>query len=527
MSVRLPIRQLGQPCLAAFRPRATYWVASNRAFTNSSARSAKQNESNDVDLSNPLLDEYLAKRDPNEKPERPVPQTGGLSKTGLFQKQYEIPGYRMGMTPEELAHLEKENKIRAEEIETQNDKELHALRLDPLPSARRSYERQLIIKSLRKRREGKTLRLKRTEREMVYKSQDLPTTMKKMTRLMHQLAGKTVEEALIQLRFSKKRVARDILKGLQLARDEAIAARGMGLGAAVDPETLVKESALIKAGKMKRTERSEAYLADGTRRRESKEKGAVIELKDGSKKNVTDPTEMYIDQAWASKGPETKSPEFRARGRINMLHHRSASKSFHLRLMATAVLITSQNSTSCSRKRRRACVSQTRSKRSARTSRYGYPFPTDLSLRSDSTVCGNSRILVTYVYQGMCDRLAFASNWHVPYTIQAYTSSHTVHPIIQSNMHASSGYPSNFSRNIHYKNSTPSLCNSKTCFIRSLSFLILDRFKVLRPGGRSQHVKHALDAPSCLTRLDKVFHFLVQLVEERVDFFAATELVGV
>ncbi|KAK7184967.1 hypothetical protein DPSP01_002795 [Paraphaeosphaeria sporulosa] len=321
MTSRIPARRLGQSCVATFRPRTTYWVSSSRAFTNSSARSAEQK---DVDLSNPILEEYLAKRKPNEKPERPLPQPGSLSKTGLFKKEYEVPGYRMGMTPEELEALKAQNAKRDLERNIEKEKQLHALQLDPLPSARRAYERQLVIKSLQKRREGKTLRLKRTEREMVYKSQDLPTSLKKMTRLMHQIAGKTVEEALIQLRFSKKRVARDIVKGLQLARDEAIAARGMGLGAAVDPETAKKEAALIRAGKMNKADRTTVYLADGTRRRETNEKGTVIELRDGSKKTVTDPTEMYIDQAWASKGPEFKSPEFRARGRINMLTHRSA-----------------------------------------------------------------------------------------------------------------------------------------------------------------------------------------------------------
>lgn len=313
-------------------------MSSNRAFTTSSARSV---ESKDVDLSNPILEEYLSKRKPNEKPAAPVPKTGDLSKTGLFKEEFETPGYRIGMTPDELKALKEANKQKDEEKAIEEEKRLHALRLDPLPAARRSYERQLVIRSLQKRREGKTLRLKRTEREMVYKSQDLPTSLKKMTRLMHQIAGKTVEEALIQLRFSKKRVARDIVKGLQLARDEAIAARGMGLGAAVDPETAKKETALIKAGKMKKSERTIVYLADGTRRRETKEKGTVIEMKDGSKKIVTDPTEMYVDQAWASKGPETKSPEFRARGRINMLHHRTASKSFRLQLAIITVLITS------------------------------------------------------------------------------------------------------------------------------------------------------------------------------------------
>lgn len=421
MTSRIPARRLGRSCVVAFRPRSTCWVSSSRAFTNSSARPA---EPKDVDLSNPVLEEYLAKHKPNqEKPSRPDPTPGTLSKNTLFKKQYEVPGYRKGMTPKELKALKKANAKREDKMSFQLEKDLHALQLDPQPLARRSYERKLVIRGIQKRREGKTLRLKRTEREMVYKSQDLPTTMKKMTRLMHQIAGKTVEEALIQLRFSKKRVARDILKGLQLARDEAIVARGMGLGAAVDPETAKKEAALIKAGKMNKADKTTGYLADGTRRREPNEKGTLIELKDGSKKNVTDPTEMYIDQAWASKGMEHRSPEFRARGRINMLTHRSASKFFPLRNYNIAMLTISQNSTFCSRKRRRACVFPTRSRRSVRTSRSGYPYPTGQSPHSDSTACGNVPILVPYVYQGMCSRLAFAYNWHVTYTIQTCTPS--------------------------------------------------------------------------------------------------------
>lgn len=216
------------------------------------------------------------------------------------------------MSPKEVIALKAFNKARDKEAAEARDKELYALALDPLPAARRTYERRLIIKNLRKSgRVSKAIKIKRTERESTYKSDVFPTSVKKMTRLMHQIQGKTVEEALIQMRFSKKRVARDIVKGLQIARDEAIAARGMGLGAgAEDPSG-----------------QNNVYLADGTRRREIKDvKGTVIELKDGSKKTVADPTEMYVDQAWATKGSQWKSPEFRARGRVNMLTHRTTSE---------------------------------------------------------------------------------------------------------------------------------------------------------------------------------------------------------
>lgn len=245
----------------------------------------------------------------------------------------------MGMDRAEVKALKRASETHEEQLVTQRENDTFAYTLDPVPAARRSFERKLVIKSLQKGgRVGKTLRIKRTEREMTYKSQNFPTSVKKLMRLMHQIQGKTVEEALIQMRFSKKRIARDIVKGLQLARDEAIAARGMGLGAGLDAAQVKKESKLIKEGLMDPSERSTVYLADGTRRREVKgAKGTVIELKNGSKKTVVDPTEMYIDQAWATKGPVSKSVEFRARGRTNALLHRSSSKHLptHPTLLAT------------------------------------------------------------------------------------------------------------------------------------------------------------------------------------------------
>lgn len=248
-----------------------------------------------------------------------MPEFGDLSKTSIFKEEYEIPGYKPGMTRDQIKALKATGKAHERQLALQRDKELHADSLDPLPQARRTYERRLVIRSLRKGgRVSKALKIKRTEREMMYKSQNFPTSVKKMTRLMHQIQGKTIEEALIQMRFSKKRVARDIVKGLQLARDEAIASRGMGLGAGAE---------VAKEGKAKQSEYSEVYLADGTRRRNAKgAKGTEIELRDGSKKTVVDPTEMYIEQAWTTKGPKSVSMEHRARGRMNVLTHRTASE---------------------------------------------------------------------------------------------------------------------------------------------------------------------------------------------------------
>jgi ribosomal protein L22 len=193
-----------------------------------------------------------------------------------------------------------------------------SVNLDPDPTARRSLERKLVIKGVTKHgRMTKAAKIARTERTSLYKSHFLPTSVKKMQKILRQIAGKTVSEALVQLRFSPKKVARDIMKGLIIAQDEAIAGRGMGLG---------DKHALKKWIEQRNEVASTLAELDETT---PKPKGAapqVIELKDGKKKLVKDPTEIYIDQAWCGRGEAWKSPEFRARGRVNMLTHRTTSK---------------------------------------------------------------------------------------------------------------------------------------------------------------------------------------------------------
>jgi ribosomal protein L22 len=204
---------------------------------------------------------------------------------------------------------------------------------------------------------------------------------------MNQIAGKTVEEALVQLRFSKKKVARDVWKGLKMARDEAIVARGMGLGKvqhepseeewkaiqeeaaqkkadkivetaqkeadnkaareahrSKDPKALENWNVKQKEAKQEEherrleqlaandsvnltpTEKLELLLPDGMRRPTKAGKATLIELKDGRSKRVHDPSEMYVDQAWVGRGTPGKSVEFRARGQSNILQHRTTCK---------------------------------------------------------------------------------------------------------------------------------------------------------------------------------------------------------
>jgi ribosomal protein L22 len=235
----------------------------------------------------------------------------------LFNPERLIPGFRNNVPAEEKAALKAQAEQRRLAVQKEEEKRLLSVNLDPDPTARRSLERKLVIKGVTKHgRMTKAAKIARTERTSLYKSHFLPTSVKKMQKILRQIAGKTVSEALVQLRFSPKKVARDIMKGLIIAQDEAIAGRGMGLG---------DKHALKKWIEQRNEVASTLAELDETT---PKPKGAtqVIELKDGKKKLVKDPTEIYIDQAWCGRGEAWKSPEFRARGRVNMLTHRTTSK---------------------------------------------------------------------------------------------------------------------------------------------------------------------------------------------------------
>lgn len=250
------------------------------------------------------------------------------SPSSLFLPERELPGYRSDLSPSELAALRARAEDRKAAIKAREEQELLEMNLDPDKKARRSLERKLVIKSVRRHgRLTKAQSIARTERQSLFKSQNLPTSVKKLQKVVNQIAGKTVSEALVQLRFSKKKVARDVIKGLEMAQNEAIARRGMGLGSG----KVAQRRWEMQRNHMDSGKSSEKLLvAHKTLSNEIGEKtrGPVkVEMKDGSKKIVRDPTEIYIDQTWVGKGDMWKTPEFRARGAVNMLTHQTTSKS--------------------------------------------------------------------------------------------------------------------------------------------------------------------------------------------------------
>ncbi|EFX03135.1 mitochondrial large ribosomal subunit [Grosmannia clavigera kw1407] len=165
--------------------------------------------------------------------------------------------------------------------------------LDPDPRSRVRWERKMVLRHVSRLldpagAETRDERLARTERQLLHKSAPLATSTKKLTFLARQIAGKTLEDALVQMRFSKKKMARDVLWHLEEARDTAIVERGMGLGLVnADVSTTAPASTALK-----------------------------IQTKDGRWLAITDPSRIYVDQAWVGKGVwRAATPDYRARGR--------------------------------------------------------------------------------------------------------------------------------------------------------------------------------------------------------------------
>ncbi|EOA90123.1 39S ribosomal protein L22 [Exserohilum turcicum] len=356
MTARIPPPRLARPALAVLRPRPRprpQWLP---CIAHRNASSPGRSNAYD-DLSNPILEEYLQKkeresapRDGNTRPVRPTPRLGGLPThpSSLFLPEREIPGWRDDLSAAEKEKLQARYRRRQEQAAEQQDRQLMNMTLDPDQNARKRLERKLVISGVKRHgRTTKAEKLLRTERQSLFKSHFLPTSTKKLQKVVNQIAGKTVSEALVQLRFSKKKIARDVIKGLEIAQNQAILARGMGLaGESAAVSRWNKQREATDAGKPKDTwdYKTSTDASDAAPKKPKVPffKDTEIELKDGRKKLVRDPSEIYIDQAWVGPGESWKSPEFRARGAINMLKHRTTSFSLLLKEEKTRMRISDE-----------------------------------------------------------------------------------------------------------------------------------------------------------------------------------------
>ncbi|RYP93619.1 hypothetical protein DL770_000251 [Monosporascus sp. CRB-9-2] len=171
--------------------------------------------------------------------------------------------------------------------------------LDPDPRWRIRYQKKKVMQMVRANGQVSHKELiRRSEKEVESKSTPLPTSTKKLVHLSHQIVGKTVDEAITQMRYSKKKMAREVKYQLEEARDMAIASRGMGLG-----------------------------VPNG----EVFDKPRKIQTKDGRWIDVSDPTTLYVDESWVGKGPYRGARiQYHARSRMSLMWRPTAQ--IHIRL---------------------------------------------------------------------------------------------------------------------------------------------------------------------------------------------------
>ena len=174
--------------------------------------------------------------------------------------------------------------------------------INPRPRARLRWQRKMVISDIKHNGTmTKEMRIPRTERSHLSRSHFFKTSIKKLMPLARQIAGKSIHEAIVQMRFSKKKAARDIRAHLIQARDEAVVMRGMGLNS-----PSIKHS-IESSGPVTQDVSTIPYGPDDV-------------STTGSKKGQqSDESDIYIAQAWVNRGPYGKEPEYRARGRVYML----------------------------------------------------------------------------------------------------------------------------------------------------------------------------------------------------------------
>lgn len=170
----------------------------------------------------------------------------------------------------------------------------------------------MTIRGIRSRhRMTKTVKIARTERSSLSKSHMLKTSVKKLGPLARQIAGKSIEDAIVQMRFSKKKAAADVRKLLEYARDEAIVRRGMGLGQVKLTAEEVKEGEL----RIDSSEKLGGIIAE----QPGKEAMIMVEDRKGRRRTVNDRTSIYIDEAWVGRGKYGSEPDYRARGQVYLM----------------------------------------------------------------------------------------------------------------------------------------------------------------------------------------------------------------
>ncbi|PWY96517.1 ribosomal protein L22 [Aspergillus sclerotioniger CBS 115572] len=220
----------------------------------------------------------------------PHKREGSLSADSIFAEDETSPKLSpSGRTPaarKQAGQTEEGDQEVNYSVDVRNRDTLQTV-LDPNPKARMRWERKMVAREIRRRgRISPTELIMRTERESLSKSHWFKTSVKKLGPLARQIAGKNIDDAMLQMRLSKKKAAKEVLQHLEHAKNVAVVRSGMGLGA-------VEGQAV--------------------------QKPVTITLKTGERKTISDPTSIYIAQAWVNRGPYGYDYDHRARGVINIM----------------------------------------------------------------------------------------------------------------------------------------------------------------------------------------------------------------
>lgn len=225
---------------------------------------------------------------------------GGLAPNSLFSEEDEVkdkPPPEEGEKPE--GYDEPDHVVPSEQPSSFQDRNLSnmELALNPRPNARARWQRRMVIRDITHRgRPTKAMRIARSERSHLSRSHFFKTSMKKLAPLARQIAGKTIDEAILQMRFSVKKAARDVKEHLITARNEAIVARGMGLPPAGVRATSSPGNDLSITPRLS-TQSPIKRLHRFTRNE----------------------TNIYIAEAWTNRGPYGQEADYRAKGRVNLM----------------------------------------------------------------------------------------------------------------------------------------------------------------------------------------------------------------
>jgi ribosomal protein L22 len=369
MSLHLPKANLSRTCSSPFPLLSTYILTPialpihphhQRRTLFEWIRRRKKAPSSSDNLPPPPFDpqsaDFQKKKASLQRSNEPDPSSlrkGDISSSSIFDD----PSERVDESGKPVTEAERAAQ-RTRRL--QLDPYLSAPALNPNPGARRRWLQRQVASAVRNRGVvTKEVIRKRNERENLTRSEWLPTSIKKLMPLARQVQGQSVEDALVQLRFSKKAVAKDVMRILQAAREEAIAGRGMGLGVTVgEAQELKVANHAVPAERVEavHAEANAGHTPSGAleggasgREKLASDSGGELSLettgeepstvttstpgsapkspfeiitildKKGKRRTIADPSSIYIAQAWVGRGPYGKVPEFRARGRMNIL----------------------------------------------------------------------------------------------------------------------------------------------------------------------------------------------------------------